>query len=71
MDCDIQLKGVTRIGELSFVWFGIEHETVGKLEIAIEVDAMSGDQAAEQGRQKFHKFAVALAHAAENLQRRV
>ena len=67
MECFVQLKSVERIDERSLVTFEIEHEAVGKLELKVKTEAMSGHQAAEQGRQRLHEFAVALAHAAENL----
>ena len=65
--CNIQLKNVERIDERSVVRFEVEHEAVGRLELNVNVEAMSGHQAAEQGRQKLQEFAAALAHAAENL----
>ena len=49
------------------VRFEVEHDFVGKLELEVRVEAMSGHQAAEQGRQKLHQFALALARAAEDL----
>jgi hypothetical protein len=67
MECFVQLKNVERIDERSLVTFEIEHEAVGKLELKVKTEAMSGHQAAEQGRQRLHEFAVALARAAENL----
>ena len=67
MDCKVQLKNVERSDEKSLVRFEIEHEAVGKLEIGINVETMSGHQAAEQGRQKLRDFAESLARAAENL----
>jgi DNA-directed RNA polymerase subunit L len=67
MECKVQLKNVERIDERSVVRFDIEHEAVGKIEIKVDVEAMSGHQAAEQGRQKLRDFASALASAAENL----
>ncbi len=67
MDCHVQLKNVERIDERSIVTFEVEHEAVGKLELRVKAEAMSGHQAAEQGRQKLHDFAVALAEAAGNL----
>jgi hypothetical protein len=67
MECKVQLKNVERIDERSLVSFEVEHEAVGKIEVKVPVEAMSGHQAAEQGRQKLHAFALALARAAENL----
>ena len=67
MECIVQLKNVERIDERSLVTFEVEHESVGKLEFRVKAEAMSGHQAAEQGRQKLHEFALALAQAAENL----
>ena len=67
MECFVQLKNVERIDERSLVRFEIEHPYVGMLELGVQVEAMSGHQAAEQGRQKLHEFALALAHAAETL----
>ena len=67
MECFVQLNNVERIDERSLVTFEIEHEAVGKLELKVKTEAMSGHQAAEQGRQRLHEFAVALARAAENL----
>jgi hypothetical protein len=67
MDCHVQLKTVERDNERSLVRFEVEHEYVGKLEIGISVETMSGHQAAEEGRQKLREFAEALARAAENL----
>ena len=67
MDCHVRLKNVERLDERSLVRFEIEHEHVGKLEIEVHVEAMSGHQAAEQGRQRLHDFALALAKAVGNL----
>jgi hypothetical protein len=67
MECSLQLKTVERIDERSLVTFEVEHEAVGKLEIKVRAEAMSGHQAAEQGRQKLLDFAAALTRAAENL----
>jgi hypothetical protein len=67
MDCGLQLKTVERDDERSLVKFEITHEYVGTLELGIQVEAMSGHQAAEQGRLKLREFAAALAKAAENL----
>ena len=67
MDCQLQLKNVERIDERSLVRFEVEHEAIGRLELEVRVEAMSGHQAADQGRQKLREFALALAHAAENL----
>ena len=67
MECSLQLKTVERIDERSLITFEVEHEAIGKLEIKVRTEAMSGHQAAEQGRQRLHEFALALAHAAENL----
>ena len=67
MECFVQLKNVERIDERSLVTFEVEHESVGKLELKVRAEAMSGHQAAEQGRQKLHDFALSLARAAENL----
>ena len=67
MDCRVELKSVERIDERSLVTFEVEHGSVGRLELAVHVEAMSGHQAAEQGRMKLHEFALALARAAENL----
>jgi tRNA threonylcarbamoyladenosine modification (KEOPS) complex Pcc1 subunit len=67
MECFVQLKNVERIDERSLVTFEVEHEAVGKLELTIKAETMSGHQAAEQGRLRLHEFALALARAAENL----
>ena len=67
MDCSVQLKDVERIDERSIVRFEVEHAAVGKLELQVRVEAMSGHQAAEQGRLKLRDFATALARAAEDL----
>ena len=67
MECRVELKSVERIDERSVVRFEVAHEAVGKLDLEVKVEAMSGHQAAEQGRQKLREFALALAHAAENL----
>ena len=67
MDCNVQLKNVERIDERSVVRFEVEHEYVGKIELAVGVEAMSGHQAAEQGRHKLQEFAAALARAAGDL----
>ena len=67
MDCLVQLKDVERIDERSVVRFEIDHEAVGRFELQVRVEAMSGHQAAEQGRLKLRDFAAALAQAAENL----
>lgn len=67
MECRVELKSVERIDERSLVRFEIDHESVGKFELVVKAEAMSGHQAAEQGRQKLHEFALALAQAAENL----
>ena len=67
MDCKVELKSVERAGEKTLVRFDVEHEAVGKLEVGITVEAMSGHQAAEQGRQKLRDFAESLARAAEDL----
>jgi hypothetical protein len=66
-ECKVQLKNVERIDERSIVRFDVEHAAVGRIEIKVEVEAMSGHQAAEQGRQKLRDFAAALTKAAENL----
>jgi hypothetical protein len=67
VECKLRLKNVERIDERSIVRFEVEHEAVGRLDLKVDVEAMSGHQAAEQGRQKLHDFAAALARAAENL----
>ena len=71
MDCQVALKNVERIDERSIIRFDVEHPFVGKLELEVKVEAMSGHQAAEEGRQRLHDFALALVHAAENLKPRV
>ena len=67
MECQVGLKNVERIDERSLVRFDVEHPFVGKLELEVNVEAMSGHQAAEQGRQRLHDFALALAKAVGNL----
>ena len=67
MECNVQLKNVERIDERSVVLFEVQHEAVGRLELKVNVEVMSGHQAAEKGRQKLQEFAAALARAAENL----
>jgi hypothetical protein len=67
MDCKLELKSVERIDERSLVRFAVEHETVGTFDLEVRVETMSGHQAAEEGRQKLHEFALALARAAETL----
>ena len=67
MECRVELKSVERINETSVVRFEVAHDAIGKLDIEVRVEAMSGHQAAEQGRQKLRQFALALADAAENL----
>jgi tRNA threonylcarbamoyladenosine modification (KEOPS) complex Pcc1 subunit len=66
-ECTVRLKNVERIDERSLVTFEVEHEAIGKVEIKVKAEAMSGHQAAEQGRLKLLDFAASLSRAAENL----
>jgi hypothetical protein len=66
-ECTVRLKNVERIDERSLVTFEVEHEAIGKVEIKVKAEAMSGHQAAEQGRLKLLDFAASLSRAAANL----
>ena len=66
MECTIELASVERVeGERMIATFDIAYAAIGKVQLQVRVDAMSGHHAAEQARQSLREFAQALVRALE------
>jgi hypothetical protein len=64
MTCQVELTSVERRDEeRSIATFAIRSDTIGPIELKIEVEAASGHEAGAQARHKLHDFAKELAAA--------